>query len=275
MLRLKQESPASLRERVLSILVRLRLPWLLKRLVSAASPALREWYEQQRIRYRSRTRLVLVETRELQDVQRQALQLLKARTGSAALGDYLEFGVYNGTSLLCMQNVTTELGFERMRLFGFDSFEGLPAEAATDDEGYWEPGDFCTDYALARAVLTEEGADWSRIHLVKGWFCDTLTHDLVRQHDIRKASVIMIDCDMHLSAKQALDFSGPLIRDHAVIIFDDWYAGDLAAKCLGERLAFAEFLAENPCFTFEEMGGYPPYGHVVLVTRNSAPTPQT
>ena len=32
----------------------------------------------------------------------------------------------------------------------------------------------------------------------------------------------MIDCDIYSSARTALDFCGPLIRDRAVLVFDDW-----------------------------------------------------
>src|SRR5687768_4046277 len=43
-------------------------------------------------------------------------------------GDYLEFGVFKGASLLYAQQRADELKLGAMRFIGFDSFEGLPDE---------------------------------------------------------------------------------------------------------------------------------------------------
>lgn len=68
------------------------------------------------------------------------------------------------------------------RVFGFDSFEGLPVEAAWDDEGAWHPGRFDSDETRTRFLLTREGADWSKTFLIKGLFTDTLNGGLVERH---------------------------------------------------------------------------------------------
>jgi predicted O-methyltransferase YrrM len=128
----------------------------------------------------------------------------------------------------------------------------LPASAHTEDNGIWKPGDFRMDYDTARRYMTEQGVDWTRVHLIKGWFNDTLNQGWVSEHNITHASIIMVDCDLYSSAKEALEFCAPLIRDHAVILFDDWFAGDLAENNLGEKKAFAEFLSANPALRAEE-----------------------
>ena len=224
----------------------------------------REFYkEQMRIRVRTREKLVAEEV--LQPKYQEGLLRLINRHGAAAMGDYLEFGVYHGTSLITMYRVLEEMGLDHVRLFGFDSFEGLPATAKTDDEGHWKPGEFRSDYDFTLQVLEVEKVEMERVVLTKGFYDVTLTPALKQRHQLLKASVIMVDCDMYLSAKEALTFCEPLIVDEAMIAFDDWYP--LAERELGEKRAFDEFLKEHPCFEVEDFGGYPPHGKVFFVKR--------
>jgi hypothetical protein len=53
----------------------------------------------------------------------------------------------------------------------------------------------------------------SWVFLIQGWFSETLNDALVCRYKMTKASVIMVDCDMYLSAKEALTFCGPRIQD--------------------------------------------------------------
>ena len=69
----------------------------------------------------------------------EALRLLAAN--HIEVGDYLEFGVFNGTSMCCMHRALNTVGNRHSRLIGFDSFEGLPEVAARDSAGHWRPGD--------------------------------------------------------------------------------------------------------------------------------------
>jgi O-methyltransferase len=214
---------------------------------------------------------VLVPVEELESTYREALELLIDRHGRDGLGDYLEFGVFGGASLGCMHRATEALGLTDVRLFGFDSFEGLPPVAEEEARAAgWEAGQFAFDEEAARENLTEQGVDWSRVKLVKGWFDETLTPELVEREAIRKASVVMVDCDLYASAKVALDFCRPLIRDEAVLCFDDWWPDSLAAHDMGEKRAFDEFLAEADDFDVTELGSYnPKAARVFLVSRRT------
>lgn len=58
----------------------------------------------------------------------------------------------------------------------------------------------------------------------------------------------MVDCDMYVSARESLEFCAATLSNHAYVFFDDWHANDLAARNLGERRAFAEFLKDHPEF---------------------------
>ena len=214
----------------------------------------------------------LVPERELEEAYRDALNRLALAVGPDEVGDYLEFGVYVGTSLLCMHRASRAVGLESLRLFGFDSFHGLPEVTATEAAGVWQPGWYRAEYSLVREHLTRNGIDWDRTTLVPGWFEETLVPGLAHRLGIKKAGVIMIDCDIYSAALTALAFCAPLIRDRAVVFLDDWNTGGLAAKGLGERRAFEEFLARNPELTAEELPPYSDYSKVFFVTRGEAVT---
>lgn len=188
-----------------------------------------------------------------------AVDVLLREEPAEAFGDYLEFGVSRGTSLACVFHVLQKSGLRRVRLIGFDSFEGLPPEAA--NEG-WKPGDFRSTYAATHRYLTTQGVDFERVTIVKGWFRDTLTPETRSRLAIAKASLIMIDCDIYSASKEALAFCEPHIRERAVIVFDDW---GWDADRIGQKEAFAEFLAEHPRLQAEPLPAYIPQARVFLV----------
>lgn len=201
----------------------------------------------------------------------RALDLLHERNGRNSRGDYLEFGVYVGTSLLCMHHAVDSRGLTDVRLFGFDSFQGLP-EAADQAADGWVAGQYASDLETTRRHLTANGIDWSRTKLVPGWFDQTLTSQTRDALALERASVIMIDCDTYASTKTALAFCEPLIEE-TVILFDDWNTRDLAARGLGEKRAFDEFLAAYPEITVREEASYSPNAAVFSLSRPPRPQP--
>lgn len=194
----------------------------------------------------------------------EAIGTLRRHAPDSEIGDYLEFGVSRGTSLACMHQALDRTALRHVRLFGFDSFEGLPPEAAREG---WNPGDFKSTLGATRRNLTRAGVEWDRVRLVKGWFRETLTDASRDQLGLRRASLIMVDCDIYAAARECLHFCAPLIGDHAVLFFDDW---DMDSNGAGEKKAFAEFLAEHPEFHAEPLRSYLPTARVFLVTRDTA-----
>jgi hypothetical protein len=157
-------------------------------------------------------------------------------------GDYLEFGVSRGSSLAHMHHALREAGLGSVRQIGFDSFEGMPK--GSHKEG-WGDGWFASTVPATRTYLTKRGVDLSRIELVKGWFNQTCTEETVRRLNLRKASIIMVDCDIYSATCEVLRFIPQLIDTRAAIIFDDWgWQSD--KNEIGQQEAFAEFLSANP-----------------------------
>ncbi len=202
---------------------------------------------------------------------RHELSELACRMGQDKLGDHLEFGVFNGTSLSCAHQVLKELSMDHVHSFGFDSFEGLPQEAARDDEGIWFPGQFACRIDVTRKLLERRGTDWERVTLVQGWFSDTLNDKTIERYGMTSASVVMIDCDLCSSTATCLEFVAPLLTDSSVLIFDDWNSHGLAEKKLGERKAFDEFMLKHPEFAAEHLQGYNEFSRIIRLRRQAGP----
>jgi O-methyltransferase len=198
-------------------------------------------------------------------VRRAVRRLLEVETADA-LGDYLEFGVSRGTSMACVHRVVTEFGLDRMRLIGFDSFQGMPPEAA--EEG-WAPGAYASTVGATRRYLQDNDVDLDRVTLIKGWFSDSLTEATKAQLGLRKASLIMLDCDTYQATREALAFCLPFVRDRAIVIFDDWGSrADIGE--IGQREAYQECIEAPGLFTAEPLPGYIPQSRVFLLTRQAA-----
>lgn len=272
-------------EFVRAILLRLWRTRGVNRVLRAAVPyapaSVQRWIQQERAQARVRelrrrvlNRPRLVPEPDLRELLRHGLRELTDRHGRHSLGDYLEFGVYNGTSLTCMYREVVALDLPHVRLFGFDSFKGFPPSAVHEDEGRWQPGRCHAPLEFTTAVLESEGVDLTRVKLVPGWFADTLNDRTARRHQITKASVIMIDCDLYSSTKQALDFCAPLIRDEALILFDEWKVTRHPDKTLGEQKAFREFLRHWGCFSAVAFGRYAERSQVFFLSRTQRTVPR-
>lgn len=229
--------------------------WRMEALYTRLPMGGRVWIDNQRNNRRIRRGETTFERERLVHTYREAIAILQRREPRAALGDYLEFGVYHGTSLSCMYQAREELGLPGTRLFGFDSFEGLPESAEREDDGVWMPGQFKSTMALTRESLRRWDVPDEAVTLTKGWFSESCTPENRRRLGIEEASVIMVDCDLYSSTREALAFCRPLIHSQAVIVFDDYNASGLADRNMGERRAFDEFLDANPDLHAESLPG--------------------
>ena len=202
-------------------------------------------------------------------------------------GDYLELGVYCGSTLIqafhtirqsyldraadrsgihsprFRQNVR-EL-WEGMRFFAFDSFQGLPPLSGPDLETRdFAEGKFACSAEGFLARVGENGVDLSKVVTVPGWFADTCREETLRRHHMRAAALVHVDCDLYESTKVVLKFVEPLLVDGTVLIFDDWYAfrGNPA---LGEQRAFHEWAPTLPHLTFTEFQKEGPWRNSFIV----------
>jgi hypothetical protein len=207
-------------------------------------------------------------------------------------GDYLEFGVYQGASMIrayhairqvCEQRAADDAHsaehqrnvreqWKRMRFFAFDSFQGLPAPEGVDAHtADFERGKFAASLSYFNIRLERGGVDATRVVPVPGWFNDTCTPRTVEQHQMKHAAIVHIDCDLYESARVALKFIGPLLADGTVLIFDDWYAFR-GRPDRGEQRAFNEWTATMPGWTFTQYQKEGPWRNSFIANRKEETT---
>lgn len=188
-------------------------------------------------------------------------------------GDYLEFGTFRGFSFIDAYNSISlaieewssfkrcslafskkdraEAAFRKIvkkqvKFFAFDSFEGLPPVEGIDlGHPHFHKGRYDCTQDEFEDILKQAGVIMDKVVIVPGFYGDTLNEDTKMKHDLRNASIVMIDCDLYSSARIVLDFILDLIIDGTIIIFDDWF-NYKANPNKGEQRACNEWLKENP-----------------------------
>lgn len=176
-------------------------------------------------------------------------------------GDYLEFGVFTGSSfchsLRCNRSLFDLNGnVEKTRFFGFDSFSGFGDLDDSDVHPFYTDENFNTDYNKVNSRVKRVAKD-IQYELIKGYFSESLK-DGHSKLGIEYSKIIFIDSDTFSSADEALTFCIPTIQIGTYIILDDYfsYKGSLNSGVAG---AFEKFKKNSNCdvrhiFTYG-MGG--------------------
>lgn len=183
-------------------------------------------------------------------------------------GDYIEFGVWRGYSfvpavqeILRNRQAHIKLGYSGSqydnwkntapRFFAFDSFEGLPGgESENRMVDYHQGSYYCSEKDFLQN-LTDRGVDLTDVVTVKGFYDQTCTPETKRKHNITKAAIVMIDCDLYESTIPVLDFLTDIVQQGTIIIFDDWFRFQ-GSPNHGEQRACKEWLERNPQFELIE-----------------------
>ena len=166
-------------------------------------------------------------------------------------GDVAEFGVAAGVSLVSFIRILRVLDrgktrIEPRKIYGFDSFEGLPElsghDYATDNlrsspemkrGGYNYPESYPV---LFRYISGEPNAE-----LVKGWFEDSVPVFFKNNAHVALA-LIHIDCDLYKSTKIVLEHAWDRLSPNGLILFDELHHPGFP----GETVAFREFFKDKP-----------------------------
>ena len=136
--------------------------------------------------------------------------------------DYLEFGVFQGASL---NFALGKLGADSS-LYGFDSFEGLPED--------WYYGVAKGEF---RVPCVPQFAN-SNVHIIKGWFEDSLPTFLSSTR-LKRNLIIHMDADLYQPTIYVLRRLKDLIVPGVIVIFDEyWFVID-------EFRALQEFVDET------------------------------
>lgn len=152
---------------------------------------------------------------------------------------YVEFGCYNGTSLITVNKVFDYLKIQINQYYAFDSFKGLPKLSEQDDTIFQE-GLYSYDKKQFLNNLNSNKFPTEKLTIFEGFFSDTFKS--INKTKLKKFDIIMLDCDLYSSTKQALNFSFDLLNNNAILIFDDWFSSQ---ENQGQQKAFKEFIENH------------------------------
>jgi len=139
-------------------------------------------------------------------------------------GDIVECGVAKGQTILIFSTLIRHA--HGKHVWGFDSFEGLPAPVATDmrapapkaRKGLIRATESDVWDSLIAKTGFDEGAIRELVTLVRGWFADTLPHFS------SSISLLHLDADLYESTKCALENLWPKVSVGGVVALDDYSA---------------------------------------------------
>lgn len=142
-------------------------------------------------------------------------------------GDYLEFGVFTGSSLShsirCVRSLARiNPNSMKTRFFGFDSFLGFGHLSEEDKHPFYTDENFSTNMSLV-GNRVRRVAGKMQVQLIPGFFSE-LRNTSPSELGIYRAKVIFIDSDTYSSANDALTFCIPLLQDGTYIVLDDFFS---------------------------------------------------
>jgi len=189
--------------------------------------------------------------------------------GNNIRGDYLEFGVSGGQGITSVFHFAQRYNLKSMRFYGFDSFQGLPEITGVDANGYcpFSKGQYACDVNTFKKGISRNGVDINRVAIIPGWFGEVLNEETKKTLPIRKAAIIVVDCDLYESSIPVLNFITDYVQDGTVLIFDDWFAFR-GNPNRGEQRAFREWLRNNPDIKATEFHKYGHGGNSFILHRN-------
>ena len=150
-------------------------------------------------------------------------RVIEQRKEQTPAGNVLDLGVYKGASTRALARI-----FPERRIFGFDSFEGLPEDWTHAPKG---------SFGDVKGALPSVP---DNVTLVPGWFADTLPV-WAREHEGETIALLRVDCDIYSSTKTVFDTLGHMLRPGSWICFDE-LIGYFGWE-QHEHKAFMEFIA--------------------------------
>ena len=156
-------------------------------------------------------------------------------------GALVECGVAQGGTSAMMALTNQSLGKQSRQKWLFDSYEGLPEPTEQDYEG-GKAGEFIRPLPKGSCLGTIEQVSElmfdilkfpkEEVHLVKGWFQDTLP---LYREKVGEIALLRLDGDWYESTKVPLDNFFDQLVPGCLVIIDDY------ATCFGSRKAVDEF----------------------------------
>ena len=160
-------------------------------------------------------------------------------------GSIVECGVGSGRTLAMLALLTKSINLQR-KIWGYDSFEGLPKPSSEDllsSRSIAEKGLLRFSEGVKgvleslRIVGINEDTIRNDIKIVKGWFSDTLP-----TYDGPPIAILHLDADLYESTKCILEYLWSRVASGGVAMFDEYHQPELWP---GEKVAVDEYFAQN------------------------------
>lgn len=171
-------------------------------------------------------------------------------------GSYVECGTWQGGSVAYWARSFLRNGGDaaNIQVFGFDAFQGMPRMTDVDGEkasrllynkpladapislidgALVPPNPSTATEAECRAIIEASGFPKQQIHIIKGWFQDTLP---LYRDQIGPIAVLRLDADFYDATKVCLSSLYDKVVPNGMVIIDDY---ELYSGC---RLAVDEFV---------------------------------
>ena len=198
-------------------------------------------------------------------------------------GDYVEFGVYRGDSIISSlqahsefmnwlnnQKKSDEKWRRRVSAYSplnklpqfhcLDTFEGMPENS--EGEIQFETNSFMSSIDLVKKKVSKKNFLGIKINFYKGLFADNESRFRKKMRG-KKIVIANIDCDLKESTTDALNIISEFIDIGTIILFDDYNAFK-SDNNKGQRLAFIQFKTKSK-FVFEKHFSYFMSGQSFLV----------
>jgi len=162
-------------------------------------------------------------------------------------GDYLEFGVFTGSSFChsircCKKLLKLNPNLIKTKFYGFDSFVGFGALEKGDEHPFYTDENFATSLTTVNKRVKKVSGSFE-FQLIPGFFNDSLKSG-AQALGIKKSSVIFIDSDTYSSARDALQFCAPTLQLGTFIVLDDYFSYR-GSEQKGVRKAFSELIDQH------------------------------
>jgi hypothetical protein len=107
------------------------------------------------------------------------------------------------------------------KIYGFDSFKGLPFS-----EGKWKKGEYTSSLKDTKKNIEKATGKNKDIVLIKGIYEDLFKNKKIEEAiGISECSILHIDCDLPSSCEVVLNACSNLINPSMYIVLHDWTDG--------------------------------------------------
>jgi len=180
-------------------------------------------------------------------------QYWENKAGVIPIGDYYEFGLEQGVSFSLSYKTLVELARDvgcaslkelGVGMYGFDSFDGMPAPGDADQRAGWVAGSMKCRRGDFERYMDSQGVPRDVYQVVEGYYDNSLNEELRLRLASHKPSVVMMDCGFYSSTATVLEWLRPMLRDGTFFIFVGIWAY-MGHPEFGELRAIREFNAKG------------------------------